>query len=219
MFVDPPRIDNAIHYLTPEIGGLRAEVMVGLGEGTLAGASTPPGSIVPRYEALKVMYAKGPLTLGGAYDQNHGGSVAGAHDKVLTLGANYNFGAATVFGGYQRAKELTIGGMAYAGVPTFNNVVPPNAATEAFPLDSLNAYTVGLAVPIGLTTFGVNYTRVNYENPGSTLEANLGKFGVGAVYQLSKTTAVYAAASFANGDLKESIQEKRVVQAAFRKSF
>jgi predicted porin len=219
LFVDPPRVDNAVQYISPTFGGFRVQAMVAAGEGTLAGGTAPAGTIVPRYEALKAQYTNGPLNLGLAYEQNRNGSVAGTHDKISMVGANYDFGAFKVLGGYQRAKELTIGGVAYSGVPSFSNVVPANSANAGFALDELKAYTVGIAVPFGPTTFGVNYTRVKYENATNTLDANLGKIGVGAVYSLSKLTSLYAAAAVATGDLKDSIQEKRVVQFGLRKAF
>jgi predicted porin len=219
MFIDAPRVDNAVHYISPFFGGFRVQAMMAAGEGTVSGASTPPGTIVPRYEGVKGVYANGPLNLGLSYEQNRNGSVSGVHDKVLTVNANYDFGMVKVLGGYQRGRDITIGGMAYAGVPTFSNIVPVNSATAAFELDKLRAYTIGVSAPFGATLVGVNYTQVKYENSASTLDANLGKFGIGAVYQLSKLTALYAAAAFATGDLKDSIQEKRVIQAGLRKAF
>jgi predicted porin len=219
LFVDPPRVDNSVQYISPTFGGFRVQAMVAAGEGTLAGGSVPPGTIVPRYEALKAQYTNGPLNLGVAYEQNRNGSVAGTHDKISMVGGNYDFGAFKVLGGYQRAKGLTLGGVAYSGVPSFSNVVPANSANAGFPLDEIKAYTVGVAVPFGQTTLGVNYTRVKYENATNTLDATLGKIGVGAVYSLSKQASLYAAAAIATGDLKDSIQEKRVVQFGLRKAF
>ena len=218
-FVDSPRIDNAVHYISPSFGGFRVQAMVAAGEGTVSGASTPAGTIVPRYEALKGSYANGPVVVALAYDQNRNGSVAGTHDKVLTLSANYDFGRIKILGGYQHTRDITLGGFAYSGVPSFTNVVPLNSATAAFTLDKIKAYTVGLAAPFGATLLGVNYTNVRYENSTNTVDANLGRFGIGAVHQLSKLTSLYAAASVATGDLKDSIQEKRVVQVGLRKAF
>jgi predicted porin len=68
-------------------------------------------------------------------------------------------------------------------------------------------------------TLGAAYTRVRYSNVHDTLSATLGKVAVGATYGLSKLTTLYAAASVANGDLKDSIQEKRAVQIGLRKAF
>lgn len=217
-FVDGPRVDNAVQYISPSFAGFRAQAMVAASEGQ-ANAITTPNSVVPRYEAVKLGYFKGPVNVAISYDQNRNGSIAGTHDKVLNIAANYDFGMARVFGGYQRSKELTPIGMAYSGVPSFNNIVPANAATGAFPLDELKGYIVGVAVPIGATTLGAAYTRVRYSNADNTLGATLGKVAVGATYGLSKLTTLYAAASVANGDLKDSIQEKRAIQLGLRKAF
>jgi predicted porin len=217
-FVDAPRVDNAVQYLSPEFAGLRVQAMIAASEGQ-ANTITTPNSIVPRYEAVKLSYFKGPINVAVSYDQNRNGSIAGTHDKVLNIAANYDFGIAKVFGGYQRSKDLTAIGMAYSGVPSFSNTVPANSATGAFPLDELKGYILGVAVPVGATTLGATYMRVKYESVGDTLNANLGRFAVGATYGLSKLTTLYAAASMANGDLKDSIQEKRVVQIGLRKAF
>ncbi|WP_028999970.1 porin [Azohydromonas australica] len=217
-FVDGPRVDNAVQYISPTFAGFRAQAMVAASEGQ-ANTITTPNSVVPRYEAVKLSYFKGPINVAVSYDQNRNGSIPGTHDKVLNIAANYDFGMAKVFAGYQLSKELTPIGMAYSGVPSFNNIVPANSTTGAFPLDELKGYIVGVAVPIGSTTLGAVYTRVKYSNVGDTLSADLGKFAVGATYGLSKQTTLYAAASVANGDLKDSIQEKRAIQVGLRKAF
>jgi predicted porin len=217
-FVDAPRVDNAVQYISPSFAGLRVQAMVAASEGQ-PNTITTPNSIVPRYEAVKISYFKGPINVAVSYDQNRNGSIAGTHDKVLNIAANYDFGMAKLFGGYQRSKELTPIGMAYSGVPSFSNTVPANSATAAFALDELKGYIVGVTVPVGATTLGAAYMRVKYQNMGDTLNANLGRFAFGATYGLSKQTTLFAAASVANGDLKESIQEKRVVQVGLRKAF
>jgi predicted porin len=220
LFVDSPRIDNAAQYLSPSFGGFRAQFMVAAGEGTPNGQPGAAVSVVPRYEAVKGSYVQGPVSAAVSYEQNRVSGV-GTSNKVWTVAANYNFGRVKIMGGYQDAKRLTSYGLAYYGFPTNPslNIVPANSATAAFPLDSLKAATIGVAVPVGNMTLGANYIRVKYENAPGTLDATLGKFGIGALYSLSKTTSLYAAASMSTGDLKDSIQEKRAYQVGLRKVF
>jgi predicted porin len=212
LMIDAPRMDNAVQYISPDFAGIRLQAMVAAGEGQ----NNSQGGIVPRYQALKATYLKGPLSLVTAYDMNHGSKNT---DKVWTVGGNYDFGRVKLLGGFQRARDLTLAGLAFTGLSTGTLTVPGAANNVAFTASKLDAYTVGAAMPFGATTLGVNYTRAKYEGAGNTADASVGRLGVGARYDLSKLTSLYAAAAFTHGDLKEAIQEKRIVQIGLRKAF
>jgi predicted porin len=219
MFVDAPRIDNAVHYISPTFGGFRAQAMVAPGEG-----------LVDRYQGLKGSYANGPLNLALSYEQSKarvgtaGVSAAGdTVNKIWEVGGNYDFGAFKLFAGYQNGKDLTPGSSGIVTAPAAAGGVGTQLATLTLPgltgpATKLKAYTVGASMPVGAATIGVNYTRSQFENAAGA-DRTLGRIGLGATYSLSKQTTVYSAIGVHNGDLKEFMNEKTLFQVGLRKAF
>lgn len=202
LFVDAPRIDNAVHYISPSFGGFRLQGMVAAGEGT-----------ADRYQGLKGVYANGPLNVALAYEQSHARVPVGGLsnvNKITELGANYDFGMFKLFGGYQNGKDLTTGVGTQIGTLTFPGLVGP--ATD------LKAYTVGASMPFGAATVALNYTRSKFED-ATGADVTVGRIGLGATYALSKLTTVYTAVGVHNGDLKEYLNEKTIFQVGLRKAF
>ena len=117
---------------------------------------------------------------------------------------------------YEWNKDRTTSGNGTASGVSNLTVTGPNST---FILKKFTGYTVGAEVPVGTATvLGVNYTAMNYK--GTLNEStNLGKVALSARYALSKTTFLYAGASFATGQLKDYISQKTVVQAGLRTSF
>ncbi|WP_198972966.1 porin [Xylophilus sp. ASV27] len=219
LFIDTPRIDNAIHYLSPKFGPFAFQVLVAPGEG-----------LVDRYHGIKLAYSDGPLNAATSYELSKaraatpGVSVAGdSVNKIFEAGANYDFGAFRLFGGYQRGSKLTPGSSGIITEPTATNggvgtqissLQLPGLGT---PANALTAYTLGASMPVGQFLLGTNYTRTTYE---STLaRKSLGRAGVGAMYFLSKTAIFYTALGAHTGSLKEFVNEKIVFQAGLRKIF
>jgi len=204
LFIDAVRQDNAVQYISPSFAGFRVQAMVAAGEG--AASATPPAD---RYQGIKATYAQGPLNVAVSYEQ----SDAGAADvnKIAAVGANYDFGVAKVFAGYQQAKDLVndVGTQVGFSVPAIGGA--------AFVANELKAFTVGASVPFGAITVGANYTQAKYELGG--LDRDLAKAGVVATYSLSKLTTVYAGYAQALGDLKDAVNEKQVFQMGLRKAF
>jgi GBP family porin len=201
-FIDAPRIDNAVHYISPSFAGFRVQGMVAAGEGA-----------ADRYQGVKAVYANGPLNVALSYEQSKARvPVAGVDDvnKIIALGANYDFGVAKVFAGYQQGEDLTTGSGTQIGSLTRPTLV--GAATE------MKAYTVGASVPFGAFTVGANYTASMWENAAGA-DVDLNRAGVVATYSLSKLTTVYAGYSQAMGDLKDYVSEKNVFQMGLRKAF
>ena len=89
------------------------------------------------------------------------------------------------------------------------------SAAGTFTADKINGYTVGVEIPVGAMTYGVNYSGVKYEGV-SGKSATLGKVALAGRYGLSKNTFLYAGVSGSTGDLKDYISEERVVQAGLR---
>jgi predicted porin len=214
LFVDSPRIDNAIQYISPSFGGFRVQGLYGFDE-----------KAQDRYYGLKGVYANGPLNVALAYEQNKLLTAVGGEDKAnktWTLGANYDFGVVRVYGGYQQVKDLvntaTAGNIVQAGVTNPTGVTGAAAAIPGLiNSDKLKTWTVGVGVPLGAFTIGANYVRAKYED-GSD-DTTIGRAAVGATYSLSKTTTVYTAYQQATGDLKNDVNEKRGIEIGLRKAF
>ena len=215
LFVDSPRIDNSIQYISPSFGGFRVQGMYGFDE--QVGTATTSGQ--DRYYGLKGSFANGPLNVALSYEQNKLLAPVGGEDKAnktWTLGANYNFGVARVFGGFQQVKDLV--NTASAGNIVQAGVAGTGASASALTADKLRSWTVGVSVPVGAFTVGANYVRAKYDFVGGGDET-IGRAAVGATYSLSKTTTLFTAYQQATGDLKDEVNEKRGVEIGLRKSF
>jgi general bacterial porin, GBP family len=204
LFIDAPRVDNALHYLSPIFGGVRVQGMVALSEGTQ-----------DRYQGLKASYAQGPLNVAAVYEQSKavtGVSASGSStvNKIFEAGANYDFGAFKLFGGVQRGKDLTTGLGTQIGTLSFPGLT--GAATE------VKAWNLGASMPLGVATVMANVTRSSFSN-ATGQEVSVGRYGLGASYAFSKQTLVYSAFAIAAGDLKDHIVEKQIFQVGLRKAF
>ena len=197
-----PRIDNAIQYVSPTFGGFRAQAMVALGEGT-----------ADRYQALKGTYAGGPLNVAVAYEQSKALAPASGKttvNKVFAVGANYDFGVARLWGGYERGKDLTTGVGTQIGTLSFPGL--PGPATE------LKAYTVGVSKAVGAADVMALYARSTFSS-ASGADASIDRYGAGVTYSLSKLTSIYGVVALAGGDLKNHVNEKQLYQLGLRKAF
>ena len=203
LFIDAPRIDNTLHYLSPIFGGFRLQAMVGLGEGTQ-----------DRYQGVKASYAKGPLVVAASYEQSDAltPSPGGPStvNKILEAGGNYDFGPFKLFGGFQQGKNLTNGVGTQIGTLTMPGL--------SGPANQLKAATLGTSMPLGAANLMVNYTRSRFGD-ASGQDVSIGRFGMGVTYAFSKQTSIYGAFAIASGDLKDDINEKQIVQFGLRKAF
>jgi GBP family porin len=200
-WLNAPRANNVIQYQTPSFGGAYAAAQVAPGEGT-----------ADRFHGFKLGYGAGALNTALSYEWTKSRSTGSNTNKSLTVGANYNFGPVKLLGGIQRNADLTTtaGNGAFTGA---NLIV--TSGSGSFTADKINGYTVGVEIPTGPMTWGVNYSGVKYEAP-SGASATLGKAALAGRYGLSKNTFLYAGVSFSTGDLKDYITEQRVVQAGLR---
>lgn len=200
-FIDAPRVDNVVQYLTPNFGGFSAQVAVAPGE-----------ALNDRYHGVKAAYLAGPVVLAASYEWNKDRTSGARTNRVFTGAASYDFSAVKLFVGAQQADKLTSSPGNVAGIANWTITGPVR-----FVADELRGYTVGAAVPVQAWTFGANYTWTRYARAGQSLD--LGRVAAGARYSLSKSTQLYAAASVATGDLKEYLLEKRMLQAGVRMAF
>ncbi len=190
------RVDNGIRYTTPVFSGLQASVIVGLGEKqTTLSTATPPviTGKAANYRGLSVVYAAGPLALDVIYEDLRGGAVGhGDYNNVITAGGSYDFSIVKVAAAYQHTNNF--GGQLY----TLPYAKGPD----------INAWNVGLAVPLNAFTFKVQYTGSSIDKIGTSPSLDQSKYGASLSYALSKRTTVYAVATTRAGDNKESYSRK-----------
>ena len=166
---DPARMDNAVLYKTPKIGGFQL--------GYQHGFRAAPTDAAPRsksYDLAALTYAEGPLSVTYAFGRSTGTTYTTAATSSQTehaLGVQYKFSMATVFGTYQIRK--TDG---YSG--------------------SDRAWQVGARVPVseaGRVHFA--YGRSDNDTPwGRTddiVDWGLTSWAVGYIHNLSKRTMLY----------------------------
>jgi len=201
--IDASRIDNAVHYLSPNMGGFSLQAMIAPGEKTH-----------DRYQGIKANYAGGPVEATIAYEQskalNKAANGKSSINKIWTGGAAWDFGTVKAYAGYQHGKDLTTGIGTQLETLDF-----PDLTSSA---DTLKAWTVGASMPISTQTtlFGI-YTHSKFSNDVDDID--IARYGIGAKYALSKRTMLYTALALAGGDLKHHINEKRAFQVGVRHGF
>jgi predicted porin len=173
------RVDNAINYRSPVLGGFQLNVILGLDENA---------NNTAEYRGIGGTYVGGPLSAGITYEEYSGGVANGSYNKAYTLAANYNFGVATVFAAYQNTTD-------------FGTQTAYTAGTDH------DAFNIGVRVPYGAWTFKGQYTESNVD-PASGSDVKSEKYGLSAAYALSKRTSVYAAWTERGGDRDETFTRK-----------
>ncbi len=188
-YADPSavRANNSIAYYTPAFNGFSAALMYSFGAENAYNLKS-----VGQGTSLKLAYANGPINVAYANQVTKGGMTAAAASAVLVnavtptditatngtddqkwttdvLAAAYDLGVAKV--SYMYRKD----GFKVAGVNFFDA--------------KLNTFAV--SAPIGATTLKASYTTKKVGNALASIKAG-NQFAVGAVYDLSKRTSVYA---------------------------
>ena len=161
------RVNNSLAYISPNLGGFQLQAMVGAGEGSTA-----------RYQGVMGSYKNGPLAVAVGYEEYDSfGARTSSYNKVIHVGANYNFGVATLFAGFQNSTDVG------------SNLGPALTATS---IQDQKAYTVGVMVPINSFQLRANYTKADYDLVNGSTE-DIQKYGVSVRYLLSKRTTLYSA--------------------------
>ena len=157
------RTDRAVRYVSPKLAGVQvhAEYANMNGEAT---ASTKQ-----RYGGVGVSYANGPFYAAIAAETIRQAAGAVAEDpQIYSIAANYDFGVAKVFGGYQYAKDSVWGG------------------------EKLNAGTLGVSAPVAGGTLMASVAYAKGDN-----DHKLTTGAIGYKYSLSKRTYVYTDLAYA----------------------
>jgi predicted porin len=175
------RINNAIYYTSPSLGGLTLHANIAAGDNNLNAAG---GNAPERPTGLGVNYAAGPLRVALAYDRN------GVDGKTTGLYGSFNAGFATFMAQWEKGDGvLTLGNGSTTGT-TFT----PGTADDA------SVWSIGARVPMGASTLKAGYRH------SSDLEQK--KIAAGLDYSLSKRTIVYADVAKQSGDGYTSAAKK-----------
>jgi predicted porin len=178
------RINNSINYVTPNMGGVTAALMWGLGE-------SPVSTAAGRMVGANVQYNGGPLYLALAYaDVKDVGLAAvaatattpavtargpGSTNRSWTLGGTYDFGVVKLAANYFEEKYPA------SGAPKFKD------------------WQIGAGVPFGATTL------ILAAGQGKQGAAKQTLFDIGADYSLSKRTTAYFRYANANNNANSNI--------------
>ena len=160
------RTDRAVRYVSPKFSGVQfhAEYANMNGEDT---ASTKK-----RYGGVGVSYANGPFYAAIAAETiKQPAGVTADDPQIYSIAANYDFGVAKVFGGYQYAKDSVWGG------------------------EKLNAGTLGVSAPVAGGTVMASIAYAKGDN-----DRKLTTGAIGYKYSLSKRTYIYTDLAYAQED-------------------
>lgn len=198
------RISNAAQYFLPaNLGGVYGNLMYGFAE---KARYSPLGygerdSNAGRYWGGRIGYANGPLDVSLAYGQLDGASSSAdvldlddrdTKNKILAIGATYDFGVVKLFGEYSQNKiERSLITADYATLAGWSAAQYENKT---------KGFLVGVTVPVGAGLIRASYGQVKYDVYRSPFlwtwddqgDPKANKFALGYVHNLSKRTALYA---------------------------
>jgi len=186
------REDNSIHYYSGAVHGVSTAASYSRDEEPVRGVVPGIGMTGNRAWGLSVGFESGPWMIRAAH-QNR--SVAGVKTftsmgndvdaKNSMVAANLRLGFGTAYAAYSASRG-------YASSPLFNPDNPYSASMASTPSSDSRDMLVGLAVPMGHTTFLASYIRKN-DRDLANRDAN--QMAVGATYAMSRRTDFYAAYS------------------------
>ena len=157
------RTNRAVRYVSPKFAGVQVHAEYA----NMNGGDT--ASTKQRYGGVGVSYANGPFYVAIAAETiKQAAGVAAEDPQIYSIAANYNFGVAKVFGGYQYAKDSVWGG------------------------EKLNAGTLGVSAPVAGGTLMASVAYAKGDN-----DHKLTTGAIGYKYSLSKRTYVYTDLAYA----------------------
>ena len=168
VYADPNavRANNSVAYYSPSFNGLTVSGMHSFG-----GENTNLAKNASTMTSVKLAYGKGPLSVAVANQVTKGGVAAGGAtadaEKITTnfMAGSYDLGVAKLSAGYKTDKTTEVTG-------------------------TLKSTILGVTAPMGAATLKASYVA---RKLGSAKVGN--QIALGALYDLSKRTTVYAAYS------------------------
>ena len=189
------RTNRAVRYVSPKFAGvqLHAEYANMNGEGKQPNKQ--------RYGGVGVSYANGPFYIAVAAETLRMSAEQEANfpqlkdPRFFSLSANYNFGVAKVFAGYQYAKHtpvsVSLGFDKANKTTTYENKSKfGDVAKQAF-YGKYNAGTLGVSAPIGGGTLMASVAYRKGTNDVDDVDVTWTTGAIGYKYNLSKRTYLY----------------------------
>jgi predicted porin len=217
------RLDNMVMYQSPVWGGFKFGVGYSFNVDDTTTANTNfPTADNNRELTAGAQYVSGPLNVALTYDRlnpNDGaaGGKSDAHPQEYILGATYDFEVvklAAAFGqtfdGWFTGQNM---GTTPAGVNKFGNFT----LADGF---KANSYMLGFTVPLGASKVFSSWQHADPKNSDLTGgDENMNVYSVGYTYDLSKRTALYAYASYADNFAFQDQVSDRAVAIGLRHQF
>jgi predicted porin len=217
------RLDNMVMYQSPSWGGLKFGVGYSFNtDDTVTSTTAFPTADNNREINAGVQYLNGPLNVAVTYDRLDPtdaavGGQSNARPQEYILGATYDFEVvklAAAFGqtfdGWFTGQNM---GTTPAGVNKFGNFT----LADGF---KANSYMLGLTVPLGANSIFGSWQHADPNNNRLTGgDANMNVYSIGYNYDLSKRTALYAYASYANNFAFQEDTSDRAVAIGVRHRF
>ncbi|CCJ51500.1 outer membrane porin protein precursor [Bordetella parapertussis Bpp5] len=193
------RLDNMVMYQSPDFSGFR------FGLGYSFNADTTKGdnfstSDNPRVVTAGAKYASGPLTLVATYDRlspNHAATNGESQSvQEYALGGMYDFEVVKLHAAWGQTFDGWFSGYSMGTNPSFAGYskLPSLAYKDGAKVNSL---MLGATVPLGKTKVFGSWQRADPKNDkltGGDKTYNI--FALGATYDLSKRTNLYAYAAY-----------------------
>jgi predicted porin len=171
------RANNSVQYILPNgvFGpGLYGQIMVAAGESTA----------LNKFWGGRIGYAAGPFNVAASYGQT-GVNVADTLDMSnWNVAGSWDFGSFGKISGFYGEVEVDLP----AAVAT--SLVGSKASSQN--------WFVGYAIPFGQANFKISYGGVNQGGNSAFKSNDATQWAIGADYNLSKRTAIYATAAAIN---------------------
>ncbi len=198
------RTDRAIRYVSPKFAGVQIHAEYA----NMNGESKQPTK--RRYGGLGVSYANGPLYLAaaaetirlsvadeeklGRYDLDH-------NPMFLSFAANYDFGAAKVYFGYQHGRHAPVSADSdFANTSKYGD---PTDGAYTF-IGKYNAGTLGVSAPIGNGTLMASVAyRKGKLDVDNDIKVKWMTGAIGYKYNLSKRTYLYTDLAYGKEEWKD----------------
>lgn len=184
-----PRLDNAILYRTPRLGGFQAGYVH---SGQTTGQEAAGGSSAnTRFDEIGINYESGPVYAGLTYSRAKFPAANNFEDQqMIHVGASYDFGVAKLHAAYGIEKNVRSDFVSAVGATADGTDAKSWMVGASMPLGPLASKLFasvqkrdGKAQTIGATSFNADRTV----------------YAIGYDYSLSKRTTLYASAAKSKG--------------------
>ncbi|MBC7455655.1 MAG: porin [Massilia sp.] len=190
------RVDNSVHYYSAQLHGVSAAASysVGAGAGAVPGAGAGGANARPLNRAwgISVGVERGPLMLRAAHQNRNRDAVTPSsamgnqvEAKNTIVAANLRLGQGTAYAAYSANRG-------WGSSPLWNPDNPYGAAIASTASTDSRDMLVGVALPVGATTWLASFIR---KNDRDLANRDADQIAIGATYALSQRTDFYAAYS------------------------